>query len=124
MTGRASQRRATTPYRSRYCSVYARAGACALTRANSATMALSPFRLILGFRESGRSQLERCKLRGETALRYLITPDITLRKVIRSFFEGPSCSSQIWTTLEGPPVISAGPDVYCALTYDRPIAAS
>jgi len=46
-------------------------------------MALSPFRLILGFRESGRSQLERCKLRGETALGYLITPDITLRKVIR-----------------------------------------
>src|SRR5713226_8383137 len=46
MIGRVSQRRATMPELSRYCSVYARTGACALMSANTATIALSPFRLI------------------------------------------------------------------------------
>ena len=46
MIGRVSQRRATMPELSRYCSVYAHTGACALMSANSATMALSPFRSI------------------------------------------------------------------------------
>ena len=46
MMGRASQRRATMPEPSRYCSVYARAGAGALMSANSTTMTLSPFRFI------------------------------------------------------------------------------
>src|SRR5438270_7112282 len=47
MMGRVSQRRATSPEPSRYCSVYARTGACALKSTNSAMMELSPFRLIL-----------------------------------------------------------------------------
>src|SRR6266576_5135268 len=46
MMGRVSQRRATSPEPSRYCSVYAHTGACALKSTNRATMALSPFRLI------------------------------------------------------------------------------
>src|SRR6266850_3443352 len=46
MIGLVSQRRATMPELSRYCSVYARTGACALIRAHTATMALSPLRLI------------------------------------------------------------------------------
>jgi hypothetical protein len=46
MTVRVSQRRATIPEPSRYCKVYARNGACALTSASKATTTLSVFRFI------------------------------------------------------------------------------
>src|SRR5258706_10488773 len=46
MMGRVSQRRARIPDPSRYCRVYARRGACALTSASNATTALNVFRFI------------------------------------------------------------------------------